>query len=230
MKRISHRSLVAVTTFSVGMFLSALFPHRSDVDEIASFDITDVDQSVTTVTTVSGYSPATRIRKVDFTNFTYPSEFVGYRGGFKVTNGERPPNKRTDTGIPLDIWLKLGDVSYGDVTGDGVEEAIVDLGWITGGSAIPDLIYVFGLNGNDLKLLWAFETGDRADGGYRDVFVEDGQLVVELLGKNKIIGKNLYAGDGTNNGLCCPTVFTRSRYQWTGNRFTLKQTPQVLPL
>ena len=230
MRRVTNRSLVALFTFGTGVFLSSVFSHPPRVDEISPFNITDVDQSMITVTAVQGYSPRTRIRRVDFANFTYPSRSVGYKDDFKVINGERPPNEKTETGRPLDIWLHLNDISYGDVTGDGVEEAIVDLGWITGGSAIPDLIYVFGLDGNDLKLLWAFETGDRADGGYRDVFAEDGQLVVELLGKNKIIGKNLYGDDGTHNGLCCPTVFTRSRYKWTGNRFKLTQTPEVFRL
>ncbi len=138
---------------------------------------------------------------------------AGEQGGFRLRNGELLPKQRTASGRPLDKWLKLADVEYGDVTGDGNEEAIIDLGWITGGSAIPDLIYIYTLRNAHPKVLWAFETGDRADGGYMNVYADNGELLVELAGKDKIIGKNLYEDDGTKNGVCCPTFFTRTRYQ-----------------
>ena len=79
-------------------------------------------------------------------------------------------------------------------------------------------------------MLWAFETGDRADGGYKNVFAENGQLVVELYGKDKIIGTNLYKDDGTKNGACCPSYFTRTRYEWVKNRFRQQGMSEVLPI
>jgi hypothetical protein len=128
------------------------------------------------------------------------------------------------------MWLKLGSIEYGDVTGDGNEEAIIDLGWITGGSAIPDLVYIYSLKDSRPKLLFTFQTGDRADGGYRHVYAENGGLVIELEGKDKIIGKDLYVDNGTKNGLCCPTFFTRTRYEWTGTRFLPRGNAKVLPI
>jgi hypothetical protein len=58
--------------------------------------------------------------------------------------------------------------------------ALATLGWTTGDSAFPDLVYIYGLSRGKPKLLWTFETGDRAAGGYRNVCAENGQLVVEL--------------------------------------------------
>jgi hypothetical protein len=162
------------------------------------------------------------IRSVDFANFTYPSAphlpKQWRKPYFKLRNGELTP-KRNKAGLPVTVWLKLGWVHYFDVTGDGIDEAIVDLEWITGGSAIPNLIYIYTMRGSRQKLLWTFQTGDRADGGLKDIRAEKGRLVLELYGKNKILGRDLYADDGTKNGDCCPTMFTRTRYLWRGNRF-----------
>jgi len=129
------------------------------------------------------------------------------------------------------VTLKPGDgrpakLNYGDVTGDGVEEALMMLGIESRGSAIPEIVYIFGLEKGKPKVLWSFETGDRADGGFRNAYADHGELVVELFGKERVIGSNLYRGD---EGLCCPSSFTRARYEWHGTKFRLKGTPEVLP-
>lgn len=84
------------------------------------------------------------------------------------------------------------------------------------GSAIPYYVYVYGIHRDKPKLLWSFETGDRAQGGLRRVFAENGQLVLELYGKDTHLEGDLYAG---SQAACCATYYTRSRYEWKGNRF-----------
>lgn len=218
--------MTLATGVSISSFLMLL---RSDVSDIHPVTVIEDARSITPIALPES-SPDSPIRRIDFANFTYPSQFAGEAGGFAVRNGELLPKRKTETGQPLDTWLKLVSISYGDVTGDGAEEAIIDLVWITGGSAIPDLVYIYALNKGKPKLLWAFETGDRADGGYRNVLGENGRLVVELCGKDKIIGRNLYEDDGTHTGACCPTYFTRTRYKWANNRFRRQGKSEVLPL
>lgn len=230
MNRVVIRILCLVATFTVGvsvfLFLSLL---RSDRGHIPAAVIVDDAQPIPPLTFPES-SPDSPIRKIDFRNFTYPSHVVREAGGFKVRNGELLPKRKDSFGRPLDTWLVLSDVTYGDVTGDGEEEAIVVLCWVTGGSAMPDFVYIYGLRKEKPRLLWVFETGDRADGGYKDVFAEDGKLIIELLGKDKIIGTDLYKDDGTTNGLCCPTHFTRTKYEWANNRFRKQGKSEVLPL
>lgn len=36
-------------------------------------------------------------------------------------------------------------------------------------------------------MIWDFDTGGRADGGLRQVYAEDGQLVIELYGKDRVV-------------------------------------------
>jgi hypothetical protein len=151
-------------------------------------------------------TPASPIRLVNFDNISYPN-FPDYSD----------PNGRKKKYVTL----KPGEggpnfINYGDITGDGIEEAMVALGIDNHGSAIPDYVYVFAIENGKPKLMWDFETGDRADGGLRNVYADNGQLVIELFGKDRVIGGQLYRGE---EGLCCPSSFTRTRYKWTGKRF-----------
>ena len=230
MKRIFINSLSFATTLAIGVSIPFfLLFLRSGGGDISALTIAE-DVPVMAPAALPETSPESPIRRVDFANFTYASYFVGEVGGFKLRDGELLPKRRDKIGRPLDMSLVLASVAYGDVNGDGAEEAIIDLGWETGGTAIPDLIYVYGLDRGKPKLLWAFETGDRADGGYKNVFAENGELVIELYGKDKIIGRDLYAEDGTSNGTCCPTYFTRTRYKWANNHFRQQGEPEALPV
>ncbi len=165
----------------------------------------------------SSPTPPQPIRSIDFDYVAFPNypEYIGDRGKKKY------------------VTLKPGAggpalLNYGDVTGDGVEEAMMMLGIETRGTAIPEIVYIFTLQNNRPKLLWLFETGDRADGGFRNAYADHGQLVVELYGRDRVVGGDLYRGD-EDNGLCCPRWFTRSHYQWDGRRFRQIGKSEVLP-
>jgi hypothetical protein len=157
------------------------------------------------------------IHSVDFGNSIYPwtSDLGNAKKSFTLRNGERPAS-RNQNGLIDEMGVFFQSVTYGDVTGDGFEEAIVFLGLETGGSATPDLVYIYTFQKNRLKLLWLRSAGDRADGGLRTVYAQNGQLVVEL---NNSIG---------SRGDCCPTLFTRTRYEWRGGRFHRKR-KETLP-
>ena len=125
--------------------------------------------------------------------------------------------------------MDVAPIEYGDVTGDGREEAMVVLYAEVGGTSSSSDVFIYTLRDARPVLLWKFATGDRADGGLRRIYAENGQLVVELAGKNKIIGSDLYAPDGTRTGACCPSVFTRTRYKWIRGRFVRSGESEVLP-
>jgi len=179
--------------------------------------------------TVVSPTPDSPIRKIDFENFSYPfPDEPKSRKRIKLRDGEQPPTQFSKHGIPQDIGYGLSDVSYGDLTNDGIEEAIVDLGLIHSGTAITSYVYIYTYRDGRPALLWSFATGDRADGGFRKVAAENGELIVELKGRNKVIGTNLYADDGTGKGDCCPDAFTRTRYRWRDGRFRPLGMPEVI--
>lgn len=165
------------------------------------------------------------IRAIDFGNFTYPAKpsFSYGKKSFKLQNGKYDGDKTHDP-------LLLAFVGYGDVTSDGVEEAMVVVEVSVRGSAIPHIVYIYTVEGTSPRFLWAFETGDRGDSGLRQAYAENGRLVIELYGKDKLIGENLYESDPlASGGVCCPKVFTRARYSWQGGHFQQGGKEEVLP-
>lgn len=153
----------------------------------------------------------TTIRKVDFANFTYPAEPV-YAAGLKIftlRNGKFEGDNDFDP-------VYLTHLVYGDVTGDKSEEALVTLGISVRGSATPFVNYIYAEDNERPRLLWAFENGDRADEGLRQVYAEHGALVIDRFSP---IGKNgAFA-----------TQFSRTRFFWRGNRFEQEGASELLP-
>jgi hypothetical protein len=162
-------------------------------------------------------TPPSPIRSVNFENFTYPE--IGSRGKFTLKDGQEPTDSDPRS---------LVDVIYGDVTGDGEEEALVVHSQSTGGSAIPYFVYVYTMNRGKPKLLWSFYAGERGDGGLRQVYGEGGGLVVELYGRDRVVNGGTSVEED-NIGVCCPKFYTRSRYEWRGGRFRLIAKEASLP-
>jgi hypothetical protein len=174
-----------------------------------------------------------QIRKVDFANITYSAEPI-YEGSktFELKDGhyEGPPIlvpcelPRSDCYQPVSLVA----VAYGDVTGDGVEEAMVVLTESIRGTAIPYFVYVFAIEKGRPKLLWAFATGDRAQGGLRQVYAENGELVIELYGEGARVNGNIWVA--SPNGACCAVSFTRTRYAWKNDNFEQDEESEVFPV
>lgn len=160
------------------------------------------------------------IGKIDFKNFIFPLP-RGWQDsdGSKVelTNGVRRMSEDK-------IGISYVTTKYGDATGDGEDEAFVILKIETAGSAIPQIVYVFSMKNNEPELIWHFRTGDRADGGLKKVYTEDGDLIIELFGQDRyILGEvetNQITGDEPQ--ICCPTHYTRSKYKWNGSNFRME--------
>lgn len=163
----------------------------------------------------TGYSS---IREIDFGDFTYPAQpSIGGLGAFTLRSGRLPPKRDAD-GHVTTMWLELLKVVYGDVTGDGAEEAIVIHEWITGGSATPHVIYIYTIEKGRPKFIWGTTTGDRADGGFKSAYAEDGDLVLET-----------YSPEG-KRGDCCPVAYIKTRYRLHGKKISVADKPKVFPL
>jgi len=182
--------------------------------------------SIILICSVSSYSQLRNpsIRTIDFANFTYPYT-VGLllppdkQRNFRLRGGSLPETKSA-------VGMSLGHVFYEDVTRDGSEEAIVYLDVYTNGSARPGCIYIYRMSNGRPQLLWAFDTGSRHYGGLRRVYADRGELVVELYGRAKVIGRALFANDGTLAQTPYPYAVTRTRYRWRVNRFSRVGKPE----
>lgn len=166
-------------------------------------------------------STSSPIGAFDFKNHTYPLP-RGWQdpdgADVKLRDGVRPLNEEEGR-----IGLRYITTKFFDVTGDGVDEALVLVRIDTGGSSIPQVVYLFTSGSAGPELLWMFRTGDRADGGVKNIYAEGKEVVVELFGKDRYI-----LGDvetmritGDEDDLCCPSSFTRTKYALSGKNFRL---------
>jgi hypothetical protein len=178
------------------------------------------------------------IAKFDFKNFTYvlprgwqnpdSSEITLTNGKlapvYAATNEEMSDEEKSELKSKRRIGMSYVTTKFLDVTGDGQDEALVILKVETTGSAIPQLVYVFTWKDDKPELIWPFRTGDRADGGLKDLRVENGEFIVELYGQDRFLLGQTETGKvtGDEEQLCCPTFFTRTRYKWNGKSFLMQ--------
>ncbi|MBS1798015.1 MAG: hypothetical protein JSS81_29615 [Acidobacteria bacterium] len=164
------------------------------------------------------------IGKFDFKNFSYPLP-RGWQDSdgkdVELVNGKRPMEMSEEA---KRIGMSYVTTKFFDATGDGQDEALVVLKIDTGGSAIPQLVYLFTWKNDQPELIWNFRTGDRADGGLKNIRVENGDLIVELFGQDRYIVGELDTAKitGDEEQLCCPSYFTQTHYKWNGNAFRLE--------
>jgi hypothetical protein len=180
------------------------------------------------------------IGNFDFKNYTYelPRGWQNPDGttGISLTNGRVAPvqgkvikeemtdEEKADAKLGRRIGMSYVTTKFLDATGDGQDEAFVILKVETGGSAIPQIVHVFTWKDGQPELLWPFRTGDRADGGLKDIRVENGLMVIELYGQDRFLLGQTETGKitGDEEQLCCPTYWTRSFYKWNGKNFPMQ--------
>jgi hypothetical protein len=130
------------------------------------------------------------IRQTDFKNFTYRPDCLGEdKSGKPESVRARDGSYQRWSGDDQVYFEVLGTV-YGDLTGDGKEEALVRTLCNTGGTGQFTDGIIFTLQQGRPVPVATLGIGDRADGGIHDVRIENGLLKVARYG-------------GTS-GACCP--------------------------
>lgn len=156
----------------------------------------------------------------DFKNFTYPLPRGWQDADAKEAVLENGLRRRSEE----KIGLSYVTTKFGDANGDNVDEAFVILKIETAGAAIPQVVYVFTLKDEKPELIWHFRTGDRADGGLKNVYTENGEVLVELFGQDRFVLGAVETSKitGDEEQLCCPIYFSRTRYKFNGRDFLLQ--------
>jgi hypothetical protein len=159
----------------------------------------------------SGLADAQKsVRQIDFKNFTYPlsGRTLGHdRFEWLDTSSARHISLVNGKDAPKSPGFTLDSVQFSDVTGEGMEDAVVVLHFNPGGTQQTDYVYVYSFAAEKAKLLAYFHSGDRGYSGLYKVYGESGKLVVELFDPKK------------RSGDCCSSGFVRTRYKWHVGRF-----------
>ncbi len=160
---------------------------------------------------------ATRTSEVDFKNFDYvwdappisvPTawKWLGGRpkSSLRVVRGRHDfsPSERS-----AGEYVMVRSVTYGDLSGDGRDDAAVDLLYSTGGTANWHYLYVFTLGQGSPTVLGRLQSGSRADGGLVKIAIERNTLVLDFSDTKRRIAD------------CCSEGYVRVRYRWQGDHF-----------
>ena len=186
-----------------------------------------------------GKTTQSPLGQFDFRNFTFPlprgwqhqdgDEITLLNGTlkpkFKDIQEEMSPEEKAAARAERRIGMSYVTTKYIDANNDGQDDAVVVLKVETGGNAIPQLVYIYEWKDSKPELLWNFRTGDRADGGLKDIRAEGGEVVVELYGQDRYLLGQYETSRITDDEeqLCCPTYFTRSFYKWNGRAFLIQR-------
>ncbi len=108
------------------------------------------------------------IQSIDFKNFAYPASDVAAeitkKKSIRVQNGEYK-NFKDDEFREDSFSFSVESVSYGDITGDGKEEAVVDtsLTWMGGVQQDESRIYVYTMTEGKPKLVLVPDIANQID-------------------------------------------------------------------
>src|SRR5438477_12032199 len=103
--------------------------------------------------------------------------------------------------------VSVDSVVYGDLDGDGTDEAVVHLNYGTGGTQNWDFLYIFKRTHNRTHLIALLESGSRAYGGLVRRSIENGQLVLDFADAERRVRD------------CCSEGFIRVRYRYRNGAF-----------
>lgn len=153
----------------------------------------------------AGGGGASPIRSIDFLNRTYQS---GDAGAITVKDGEA--SFEVDPCMPdIQGWFNVTPPSYGDVDGDGVEDALVVTAFNGGGTGTftEGEVYAMRAGATEPVVIGQIPGGDRGDGGLSDVRIENGKILVERFMSMD------------DDGACCPSKIQKEVWAWDGHAF-----------
>jgi hypothetical protein len=142
-------------------------------------------------------------RSEDFASYHAGFDDISPQGQISLVDGVFKA-AHTDDAMPELNILLLDKVGAGDIDGDGVQDALVFLAEIPGGSGVfVHMAVVLNRNGMPVNVSTQF-LGDRQQ--ITDVAIEDGVMSVDLL------------THGEDDPLCCPSLEVTQRFVLQGDR------------
>jgi len=123
---------------------------------------------------------ANDIHLVDFRNFSYRPVCLNWGEVHETVKVKDGSFSRKDPNDP--VTFVVTDVVYGDLNGDGMDEAVVLATCNSGGSGWFDEAFIYVMKSSKPVMVLRVLGGDRAAGGIRAVRIEGGLLLIERLG------------------------------------------------
>jgi len=162
-----------------------------------------------------------KIKEVDFKNFSYPwddpeadsdKHTTWFWTQIRTESKVRLINGQHRFAVPetpsmVSPALRFSFVVYGDLDGDGVEEAAVALNYTTGGTMNWDYLYVYKFANGKPELFGRLRSGSRGSGGLLRASIKQGALVLD------------FADPDRRTADCCSDAYIRVHYRWLDGHF-----------
>jgi hypothetical protein len=221
MKRHAYKLLVLITCFLIGVAVFFAWRGRTSLLTSKSAVPSEISEAIA----------ASPIRKVDFLNFTYPNISSDRTApSFTLVNGSFHHSVNGDF-----LWggnVHQSNIIYGDLTGDGEEEAVVEM-FFQG--AHPDrfdhFVYVYSIHEGWLMLRGVLDVSVKPRysmcghmGGIQKISIEDGGLVLDVDGENTVKNGSRIVPNYTED---CYGSFSRVRFEWDGHDFRQKAKVEI---
>jgi TonB family protein len=169
------------------------------------------------------------IRHVDFRNFTYATSIsdrkcYGLPATIQVRNGEFKAGQGDQ-----EAYFSVGGIRYGDLTGDGREEAVVNTGCgMSTGNAWTDDFYAYAVRNGQVENLGSFGS-DEMERDYLRYYPNGGLWRVDSF---KVTSGKLIIECYADGSHAAPQYMATLEYRWNGQAFVLNGSPQKrrLPL
>lgn len=182
----------------------------------------------TLISVVPTRPQTSKIQGIDFRNFSYPFDQASEHEAFrklgevvKVHDGVAYAEK-FGKNVSF-FYFKVVEVLYGDVTGDGGDEAavVVIYGSNSGTFYVTDT-YLFTLRDGEPVLL-SMLTEERVGRDYKLHSAESQPPLLHeaLEGGRELRGDILTVKHFADGGHCCPESVVTMRYAWDGAKFSL---------
>jgi len=165
----------------------------------------------------SGGASGVTVRSIDWRNRTYDSSDIGpitVKDGVYEYALDGEGNVVAPDYMPTnpDEYVahgsfKVTEPVFGDLDGDGTEEAVLVTCLNGGGTGRFSHIGVYAIRDGKETVIGGIPGGDRGDGGIDDV---------KLQGKVLIVSRMMSMAD---DGACCPSKLQHERWSWNGTGF-----------
>jgi heat shock protein HslJ len=145
--------------------------------------------------------PTTQLTLDALRNATYPSEWEE-GDAITLTDGRYEGEPFVEGGATRLVVTLISPFAFGDLNGDGVDDAAVILVANPGGSGTFYSLEAVASDGGEPVHLASYPLGDRVK--VRSLAIEDGQIALEMV------------AHGPDDPMCCPTQVVRNTYALEG--------------
>jgi len=172
-------------------------------------------------------APEGNIRAADFRNFSYTSDCSNEMGDgsdkvIRVSNGEWVKGRVEDGDM---IGFSVAKIVYGDLKGDGSEEAVVATSCSGMANFDYEELFIFEMSAGSPKLLVRLTPSDWGRKSPNQRFVLKAATGDNCSGPNcpilelSVANRQLAVGVGVGGSHACPEWIVTQKLQWNGHQF-----------